>query len=53
MKTSKLMQIYARSNLILDSIYELAITPGSKVDGARTVEGVCGFPKKSFKKEDP
>lgn len=43
MKTSKLMQVYARANLLIDSIYELAFTPNSKVDNARTVDGVCGF----------
>jgi len=43
MKTNKLIQLYAKSNLIMDSVFDLSIPPGSKVEDVRTVKNVCGF----------
>ena len=43
MKTSKLIQLYSKANLIMDSVFDLSIPPGAKVEKVRTVKNVCGF----------
>ncbi len=43
MKTNKLIQLYSRANLLVDSVFELSIPAKSVLKGGRTVKDVCGF----------